>query len=70
MRIKPKKRIVREQSKPLMVPDRKNVSWSMDFMHDHLSDGRSIRLLNVNDNFNRESLAIDIDFPLPAVRLH
>jgi len=69
MRIKPKKRIVREQPKPLTVPEQKNESWSMDFMHDQLSDGRSIRLLNVNDDFNRESLAIEIDFSLPAERV-
>lgn len=69
MRIKPKKRIVREQPEPLTVPEQKNESWSMDFMHDQLSDGRSIRLLNVNDDFNRESLAIEIDFSLPAERV-
>ena len=30
----------------------------MDFMYDHLSDGRSYRLFNVIDDFNREALAI------------
>ena len=69
MRIKPKKRIVREQPEPLTVPEQKNESWSMDFMQDQLSDGRSVRLLNVNDDFNRESLAIEIDFSLPAERV-
>jgi hypothetical protein len=29
----------------------------MDFMHDQLSDGRSVRLLNIIDYFNREALA-------------
>ena len=69
MSIKPKKRIVREQPKLLVVPIKKNISWSMDFMHDQLVDGRSVRLLNVNDDFNRESLAIEIDFSLPAERV-
>jgi len=41
----------------------------MDFMHDQLSDGRSYRLFNVIDDFNREALAIDIDLSLPAERV-
>ena len=28
----------------------------MDFMHDQLTDGRSFRLLNVLDDFNRQGL--------------
>jgi putative transposase len=69
MRIKPKKRIIRERPVPLSVPERINESWSMDFMHDQLADGRSVRLFNVNDDFNRESLAIEVDFSLPAERV-
>ncbi len=34
-----------------------------------LSDGRSDRLFNVIDDFNREALAIDIDLSLPAERV-
>jgi len=41
----------------------------MDFMHDQLADGRSIRLLNVIDDFNREALGIEVDFSLPAERV-
>lgn len=69
MRIKPKKRTVREKPEELAVPNQENESWSMDFMHDQSADGRSIRLLNVNDDFNRESLGIEIDFSLPAERV-
>jgi len=46
-----------------------NDSWSMDFMHDQLNDGRSYRLLNVIDDFNREGLGIEVDFSLPAERV-
>ena len=40
-----------------------------DFMADQLADGRSIRTLNVLDDFNRERLCIDVDFSLPAERV-
>ena len=35
-------------------------------MADQLSDGRSIRTLNVLDDFYREGLCIEVDFSLPA----
>ena len=41
----------------------------MDFMHDRLSDGRSFRLFNVIDDYNREALGIEIDFSLPSERV-
>ena len=69
LRIKPKKRLVRERPEPLAVPDAINEVWSMDFMHDQLSDGRSFRLFNVLDDFNREGLAIDVDLSLPSARV-
>jgi putative transposase len=69
LRIKPKKRIVRERPQPLAVPEALNKVWSMDFMHDLLGDGRSFRLLNVLDDFNREGLGIEVDLSLPAARV-
>ena len=51
MRIKPRKRLVREQPEPLAVPYAPNEIWSMDFMHDQLADGRSIGLFNVIDDY-------------------
>lgn len=41
----------------------------MDVMHDQLSDGRSYRVHNVINDYNRESLDILIDFSLPAERV-
>ena len=38
-------------------------------MHDQLVDGRSFRLLNVIDDYNREGLAIEVDLSLPAIRV-
>src|SRR5690606_34826170 len=69
LRIKPRKRLVREKPEALAVPDRINTAWSIDFMHDRLADGRSIRLFNVIDDYNREGLAIEVDFSLPAERV-
>ena len=69
LRIKPKKRLVRQKPEPLSVPEAINDCWSMDFMHDQLSDSRSYRLFNVIDDFNREGLAIEVDFSLPASRV-
>jgi putative transposase len=69
LRIKPKKRIVREKPGALAVPTAANETWSMDFMHDNLENGRAIRLFNVIDDFNREGLGIEVDFSLPAERV-
>ena len=69
LRIRSRKRIQREKPVPLAVPDEANDIWSMDFMHDQLSDGRSFRRFNVLDDFNREGLGIEADFSLPAVRV-
>ena len=39
---------------------------SMDFISDGLSYGRKIRTFNVFDDYNREALGIEVDYPLPA----
>lgn len=69
LRIKPKKRLRRDKPDPLAVPDAPNRTWSMDFMSDQLADGRRFRTLNVLDDFNREGLAIEVDFSLPSMRV-
>ena len=69
MRIKPKRRLNREKPEKLEVPNEMNKTWSMDFMHDQLSDGRSFRTFNVIDDFNREGLSMEVDFSLPAQRV-
>jgi putative transposase len=69
LRIKPKKRLVREKPEMLEVPKSINEVWSMDFMHDQLNDRRSYRLFNVIDDHNREALGMEIDLSLPTERV-
>ncbi len=69
LRIKPKKRLPARNPVPLHQPAVPNSFWSMDFMSDSLANGRRFRTLNLLDDFNRESLAIEIDFSLPAERV-
>lgn len=69
LRIKPKKRLVRAKPEALAVPGAMNQVWSMDFMHDQLSDQRNYRLFNVMDDYNREALGIEIDLSLPTERV-
>lgn len=63
---KPKKRLPARTVQPLVVPEQRNQTWSLDFMSDALSNGRAFRTLNVIDDFNREALSIEVDASLPA----
>jgi len=69
LRIRPRKRLKRVKPDALAVPITINECWSVDFMHDQLGDGRSFRLFNVIDDFNREGLTIEADFSLPSLRV-
>ena len=53
LRIKPKRCIKRVKPILLAVPVAPNQSWSIDFMHDALTDGRTFRLFDVIDDYNR-----------------
>lgn len=46
-----------------------NQTWSMDFVSDKLTNGCSFRILNIIDDYSRESLQIDIDTSMPARRV-
>jgi putative transposase len=69
IRRKAKRRVPARIKQPLAIPPQPNLGWSMDFMTDSLTDGRRFRLLNVIDDYNRQSLAVDIDTSLPAIRV-
>lgn len=69
IRRRAKKRLPERVKQPLSIPDTVNQVWSIDFMCDSLVDGRKFRLLNVIDDYNRESLAIEVDTSLPSLRV-
>ena len=69
VRRKARRRVPQRIKQPLLIPGSINEGWSMDFMCDSLVDGRRFRLLNIIDDYNRESLAIEIDTSLPALRV-
>ncbi len=70
LRIKPRRRIKRDKPEALSVLSKINQTWSMDFMSDSLTDGRSIRAFNVVDDYNLEgALNIDVDLSMPARRV-
>lgn len=69
LRRKHKKRLPSRILNPLVQPLHPNLTWSMDFMHDGLFQGRSFRAFNVIDDFNREVLTIAIDTSLTSDRV-
>ena len=54
---------------PMLMPERVNERWSLDFVSDALSDGRRFRTLCVVDDFTREALAVVVDVSLSGVRV-
>ena len=68
-RRKGKRRLPNRTPAPLTVSETMNECWSADFMSDALWGGPRFRTFNVVDDFNREALAIEVDFSLTAERV-
>jgi transposase InsO family protein len=49
-----------------MCPIRPDALWACDFQFDVTADGRTIKLLNIIDEFTREALAIEVDRSIDA----
>lgn len=69
LRRRSRKRIQLRPKECLLQPLFPNLTWSMDFMHDTLSNGIRFRSFNVIDDFNREALNLTIDTSLPSKRI-
>ena len=66
---RPPKRKRRRPLSELPKPSIPGEKWSLDFVHDNLADGRSIRVLTVIDEFTRECVAMEVDTSLGGQRL-
>jgi putative transposase len=49
-----------------MCPIRPDALWACDFQFDVTADGRTLKLLNIIDEFTREALAIEVDRSIDA----
>ena len=54
---------------PILIEVRPNARWSVDFVHDQLSDGRRFRILNVIDDVTKECLAVIADTSISGRRV-
>lgn len=68
-RRKLKRRFPVGENETIFVPNDRNISWSMDFVSDVLTNGRRFRVLNIIDDFNREAIAMEIATSMPAERV-
>ena len=54
---------------PILVEALPNARWSVDFVHDQLSNGRRLRILNVIDDVTKECLAAVADTSISGRRV-
>lgn len=55
--------------RPILVPDRANQRWSLDFVSDAFEDGQRFRVLRIVDDCTREALATVVDRSLSGARM-
>jgi putative transposase len=54
---------------PILIEARPNARWSVDFVHDQLSNGRHFRILNMIDDVTKECLAAVADTSISGRRI-
>jgi putative transposase len=55
--------------RPMVLPERVNERWSLDFVSDAFTDGRRFRTLAIVDDYTRECLALVADTSLSGRRV-
>src|ERR1700685_3894520 len=68
IRRRKRKHCVRE-GKPLVARTAANQEWALDFVHDAVECGRTIRVLSVVDAYTRECLALEVDTSFASRRV-
>ena len=54
------------RGRPLRRASRAFEGWTLDFIHDRLFSGRTVRLLSMEDEFSRSGLALEASFTFPS----
>ena len=68
IRTKRRKKLIRPRI-PMAVPTRVNERWSLDFVHDQLSNGRRFRVLNIVDDYSRVCVGQLVDLSISGQRM-
>ena len=53
----------------MSIPTQANERWSLDFVHDQLSDGRRMRILNIVDDHSRVCVGQLVDTSISGERM-
>ena len=54
---------------PMVIPQGRNLRWSLGFVTDTLVSGRRFRILTLVDDFTRECLGLVVDTSLTGLRV-
>ena len=68
-RRRPKKGRVLRSAVAVERATRPNQIWCYDFVYDVCANGAKLKMLTIEDEFTRESLAVEVGGSLPAVRV-
>jgi len=69
LRIRRRKKLSSQLRTEMPKPKYPNHIWSMDFMRDNLSSGRTIKVLSVVDEYTRKCFRIEVDTSINGMRV-
>lgn len=64
-----RKRTTSRVKLPLAQPEKPRDTWSIDFVSDKLSNGRTFRVLTVVDDCTREAIGMEVSMSFPASKV-